>query len=906
MTPVPLSNSTRSLRKVTHVPLKVSGDSGGSGRALLKAGYVRQLGLQPGEVDQVIRKYESSHAAHLADQEGNRKQQTTEPENRDVDSNTASLESVWRILEQFEGTPLPSTLPPASAFADIYPSQLIGFGNALTKVRQARLAELSQRKPGDSEDDRNPNSQSGGAATPADELASATNLVSSSAAATNAFKANTATSPIGMLNLERIEMTPAGLERGELVATIPLAPKERTSVVKQEWSVVGDEFATIVTDSLCNISRTGVAENSDLAQATSSQNAHSNRLHATAGASGGGCGFVTGSVATAFGSQGPESASAGDSRKHAASMTHAASSRVTQAHKMTISTAAGPVAAGDDAPLATSSCALENPSETDPMRVDYFKMMRKWRVGLYRYGLRLTYDLTVPEPGAAMRADYSEMEELRRVVQEAFVFRENYLSVTESSYEALCIQHGVPIPPGPLPLWSALSASGTVGKKHGTDGSSNNIFTTVTRIAVPDGYAIDHVDLTTQLSYEDHDRRFDVLGCADDTWSRTAHVSNVFPTLRGLNGQQFLHGRTGNVNITHVSGGFQDGSFQFDITLKRTEESFRRWRASVWNLLQEAAKAKHHAERASKQARLAAIEARVNGVDMLTLRREENDEIMECVLRWFLGVDFEFMPGRTGNLSKNGSGSGLVAHEAKVSFINQAIDWENAVFFLHGYFWDVPQSRSFLRSLQHPDATRQAFLRAGAARVVLTVRKGYEEAFTWFAEHGDMSASPPSPSGYPYMAIARQIRAYDSTNYPGIPPAGPRKQEVSAAIGDEIPQAVTTTSPALVEPGSGPVSIKVADASGFVAGGIAVIDSWERGVNGENPTGIQESQAIVKADKYTNTITVEELTHAHDGQKLPFPICQTSPKGLLVAEWFEYTPSQGTMISIDSDVRTIA
>ncbi|KAK0721933.1 hypothetical protein B0T26DRAFT_749401 [Lasiosphaeria miniovina] len=817
MAPAPLSNSTRSLRKVTHVPLKVSGDSGCSGRALLEAGYVRQLGLQPEE-----------------------KAKKGDTEKRDEDSNVPSLESVWRILKQFEGTPLPSTLPPASAFADIHPSQLIEFGNALTKVRQARLAELSQRKPGDSEDDRKPNSQSGGGASPADELESVADLVSSSAAAINAFKANS-TSPIGMLNLERIEMTPAGLERGELVAAIPLAPKEKTSVVKQEWSVVGDELATIVTDLLCSISRTGVAENSDLAQATSSQNAHSNRLHGR----------------REHRAAGPESASAGDSRKHAASMTHAASLRVTQAHKMTISTAAVPVAARDDVPLATSSCALENPSETDPMRVDYIKMMRKWRVRLYRYGLRLTYDLTVAEPGAAMRADYSEVEELRRDVQKAFAFRENYLS------------HGVPTPPGPLPLWSALSASGAVGKKHGADGSGSNIFTTVTHIVVPDGYAIDHVDLTTQLSYEDHDRRFDVLGCADDTWSRTAHVSNVFPTLRGLNGQQLLHGRTGSVNITHVSGGFQDGSFQFDITLKRTDEYFRGWRASVWNSLQEAAKAKYHAERTSKQAQLTAIEARVNGVDMLTLRREENDEIMECVLRWFLGVDFELMPGDRGNLSKNGSGSGLAAHEAKVSFINQAVDWENVASFF--------------------TATSGTSRRTGRS-------SGYEEAFTWFAEHGDMSAPPSSPSGYPGMAIARQIRAYDSTNYPGIPLAGPGKQEVSAA----------TTSQALVEPGSGPVSIKVADASGFVAGGIAVIDSWERGVNGENPTGIQESQTIVKADKYTSTVTVQELTHAHDGQKLPFSILQTSPKGLLIAEWFEYTPSQGTMISIDSDVKTIA
>ena len=74
--------------------------------------------------------------------------------------------------------------------------------------------------------------------------------------------------------------------------------------------------------------------------------------------------------------------------------------------------------------------------------------------------------------------------------------------------------------------------------------------------------------------------------------------------------------------------------------------------------------------------------------------------------------------------------------QARVNFINQAIDWDNVLYFLYSYFWDIPTSWDFIRQIQHPDSTRQAFLRAGSARVVLTVRKGWETAWTYFWENG--------------------------------------------------------------------------------------------------------------------------------------------------------------------------
>ena len=115
--------------------------------------------------------------------------------------------------------------------------------------------------------------------------------------------------------------------------------------------------------------------------------------------------------------------------------------------------------------------------------------------------------------------------------------------------------------------------------------------------------------------------------------------------------------------------------------------------------------------------------------------------------------------------------SDMFIYQKMVKFLQQAIEWENLLYFLYPYFWDVPNAWDSVRSLEHPDLTRQSFVRAGSARVVVTIRPGFEDAFSAFIEQGDFgSVLPPN---HPYLSIAQEIQAYNDTNYPGIPPANP-------------------------------------------------------------------------------------------------------------------------------------
>src|SRR6201999_3870529 len=94
------------------------------------------------------------------------------------------------------------------------------------------------------------------------------------------------------------------------------------------------------------------------------------------------------------------------------------------------------------------------------------------------------------------------------------------------------------------------------------------------------------------------------------------------------------------------------------------------------------------------------------------------------------------------------------------------------LFFTYPYFWDDNTLWDFKKFLFHPDSTHRTFLRAGAARALLTIRPSFEPSFTILIESGAFNTLPGS---HPYVTIAQEIQDFANTNYPGFPPANPEQ-----------------------------------------------------------------------------------------------------------------------------------
>jgi hypothetical protein len=857
-----LKAASRRILKCTYVPLKLPDVSMQIGRALAKFGFVGRLGLQRGEVNAAVSALK----------------QSKKPFPR----------GVLGLLRSFEDSPIPSQLPSPSAFASVPAETLESFGDALVSVRKLALDDALDFR------------QRSGRSR---QSAFAVNQVHAASIALNTFKANIEATPIGMLNLERIVMTPVGVQRGELLATIPLAPLEQTAVVHKEWSVTSKEFTSIVTDSLENYSETGVTENTELAESTTAQNSHSNQFNINATVSGG-YGPVTTTISSGFSAQDQHSESATASRKHAIATTRKASARVKQEHKVTISTT---TVTGTS---ETSTRVLQNPSSSAAMRVDYFNIMRKWHVGLYRYGLRLTYDIAIPEPAATIRRTYARIDELKKQIK-PFTFGVDFTAITRENWPEYAAQYEATVPEPPTdPFEQSFISSYSVAGDTTYKGPVTEL-----QLDIADGYEVTEANMYTDQT----------TGGSEQNLFADIDVNRTVPTDTSTDASgnritklKYLVGLTGRQYVVYAPSGSTNGVIEVDVQLKLTNDAFVAWRQKAWNALFNAAQTKFYAQQQDIQAQIAELEDKVNNVDTLTLRREEGEEIMKGVLRWLLGPTFDFMPDDVsvffafdpatdivhGAASDSGDGlapmvsswSPMFMYQEMVKFINQAIEWENVLYFLYSYFWDIAPSWDFIRQLKHPDATRQAFLRAGSARVVLTVRKGWEEAWVNFVEAGGFGKM--LLPNHPYMSIAKEIESYDQKNYPGIPPANP--------AGGPLPdsgESVATVSSDTIDPSGDPVTLLVNSSEGFVPGYTAIIDSYDsKAADGET---LQETQRIVAVPDGTH-ITVERIENAHDGSTIPFAVMQAGEKGQLIAEWFEYTPTSGTDISLSTDLGSIA
>ncbi|WP_245746093.1 hypothetical protein [Nocardia altamirensis] len=882
-----LTSSAREMTKATLVQLKLPQPTGG--QALIKSAFVRQLDLQSGEVDTVRARFLSA----------------------DVTQQAGIADSLLDLLGAFERSELPVVLPSPAEFVDVPVAALQAFGDAVISLRRKSIEGLV--------------ADSAAAALADGSIGSAQQALRNAVVAVKALAVNAQATPLGMLNLERLEMAPAGLERGELIATIPLAPLEVTAVSHKEWSVRSKEFTSIVTDSLENTSETGVTDNTELAQSTSSQAQHSNQFNIT-GTVSGGIPVINGSASSGFTAQDSTSQSATDSTKHATALTKKASSRAKQEHKITISTT---TVTGTE---EVSTRTLKNPSDSEAMRVDYFSLMRKWRVRLYRYGLRLTYDLVIPEPGAGLRKMHKELADYRKQLG-PFHFDIPHSEITDRiltekgetqpHHLVLAERYGAVVPDPPRP-----PASPQLNIADTPNFDDARIFTP-DPLEIPEGYRIKKLILWWNSASRtgSYKVKLEVLG-SNYVWEMDQGALGPIELTSDEWGRFMLHA-TGRVPISFRLQNNRQTSIKVvaeleEIPTRGEPEPGRppastlvreKWQATVWNILRDAAQGQHYERQQDIATKASALQEQIEGVDTLTLRREESDEIMKGVLRFLLGPAFAFMPEsvikafqQAGVDIEHGIGfdenvlgldaaswAAVSEHEGLIRFINQAIEWENVVTFLYSYFWDVPTSWNFIRRLRHRDSTRQAFLRSGSARVVLTVRKGWEQDWINFVEGGlNGSPLPPNPKYAEYLSIAKEIAAYDARNYPGIPPANPARNAV------RLEEAVATTSSVAVAKSSGPKNIKVDSSVGFLVGAQVVIDSVDT-IDPADKRPIQETQTITAIPDETH-IVVAKLDRAHDGTVTPFAVLQPGTKGALIAEWGEYTPSSGTDIEIGSNL----
>lgn len=572
-----------------------------------------------------------------------------------------------------------------------------------------------------------------------------------SAAAVIALKQCITVDPVGYLFLERVDFTPAGIERGELAASIPLAPDEQVQVAHKDWSLESEDFAKTTQDYQESFSEQGVTEKAELTQATISQTMQSMGLGTGVSATGG-YGPVSVTATAGFSLQSMALQTEAFSRAQTMETTRKAAARSRKDFKTSFRVLSE---AGAE---STTAQQIKNPYADKAARVDYYRLVRRWLVQVRRYGLRLTYDLVLPEPGVDLLDKYHRMELLSSLLQEGFdaagAFPLKPSDLTHETYTAKAAELGAYVP-APPPLRKTIEQVLTRSWKSIDDAKRREY--QVLEIDVDQDYVVEEVPIISKKStqWKDHE--------GDSVFRNTS--------------LQSMKGKTGRLSTVIATQYLGTMYAVLRATTRLRDEVLRDWQLKAWAVLRDAAVAKYEERRQGYKEELAQLRESLAGQDGLSLRRIEREEIMKGVLRWLFGPDFQFVKDGTPADLYGADGAVFAAPYMKVvaqgdliRFLHQAIEWENVLYFLYPYFWSSLERWDLKKELDHPDALHRAFLRSGAARVVLTIRPGFERDFlAWMAE----GAAVTPKESHDYLSIVDEMEAYAKTNFPGLPAASP-------------------------------------------------------------------------------------------------------------------------------------
>ena len=754
--------------------------------------------------------------------------------------------------------------------------------------------------------------------------------------AVQGFQARMTIEPVGNLHLERIEMYPAGVERGELVHSVPLAPGETVNISHKEWSVSEKEFEDIVSDYFEGYSEEGVAEKTDIAMSNDSQSQHSTALNLGASLS---ASYSSVTLTTSFGynAASNETQSKKDSRNHSMAITKKASSRTKKDHKVTFKVTS--VAGSEDQTVRI----ISNPSDTDAMRIDYFQLARSWKLDLLRYGLRMTYDIVIPNPGSGIVKLVQDVKALDAVINTPFTFALPLSAITYNSlatdpnaisnYDQLAAQYdaGVTAPPVAR-KWVNVHKETPEGDKY------DSVHFDSVEFDIDENYYIYEYQLESDFEHDAGDNRsyFQMLGGE----SIAAGISKLI-------------GTSGHLSLDLVYQYIYSFGINITFICRPKVQVLLDWRLQVWNQIRQAAEEQYAKSIQNYKDQRAKLLQGIADFDALTLRRMEQEEIMKGVLRWLLGPQFYLVPFNISSLFGPDTNDpdvtdvldpnrltdaewlDVMEHGEFIKYIHNAIEWENVLYFTYPYFWDDNQLWDFKKFLFHPDATHRTFLRSGAARVVLTIRPGFEASFTSLIESGSFNALP---GAHPYVTIAQEIQDFANTNYPGFPPANPEQNArpllylEQRRVWKEMQYIVQLLNAAKAATGAFPPndpgnSVPAAALAPYLNGPIVVNGQNYNGVNDYNtqannqqlaldPTTPQEALLPTYANLPVNdtawghpyfykcpgdTGDYDLISFGADGQPRgedKDADISANAEASLISTWFEYTPLNALDIGI--------
>ncbi|MHC2297251.1 hypothetical protein [Rhizobium mongolense] len=344
------------------------------------------------------------------------------------------------------------------------------------------------------------------------------------------------------------------------------------------------------------------------------------------------------------------------------------------------------------------------------------------RVELRHYGTRMMVEFHIPEPAMSLLERSNRRNVRRRLpsfdVSPSDIHFGNYLCLAQR-YAAFDVE--------PPPTQYVSVGYGWVSTENeDSEQWAEDQFTAM--IAVPDGYRPEWAKVAWSAlegTGNEFNFAFSVGGKSQNQEHRVTTFDGVL--LQLPLGQSWPQG----VPVSARVHGHWDKCMYVQVTLSciRTAEALDAWRLRTWEALRtgyeglERKLAQDEAEEVGREITFSPFIAERSSAEN---RRIERGELQKWAIKSMRTVPQNFNAVEQVGEHQELSPLHAEAQAPIVRFYEDAFEWEHMVYFLYPYHWARRASWRMRTEASAVDSQFQAFLEAGAARVIVPVTPGYE------------------------------------------------------------------------------------------------------------------------------------------------------------------------------------
>jgi hypothetical protein len=393
-------------------------------------------------------------------------------------------------------------------------------------------------------------------------------------------------------------------------------------------------------------------------------------------------------------------------------------------------------------------------------------------VGVYSYGTRLMFEVHVPEPGAFLRwaraanADTANDPEPPLPALPDGTRLTSHNQIDQSNYPTIAGRYGAAVEAPPQVLRTVAIAERQEYTQNTPQASTPAylFYRSYERLQVPEGYQAKSASGVIYAS----------------AWMADVQITVGTVPIRGTTpGEAMpfpfsmaLPNGTGIVPIAMTITNAWGFAFTIEMVCERTARALEQWQVRTFNAIMQAYDSVHSAWE-ERQRAASITDVIVTGINPAINRQIERGELKKGIISILAGSPLHSF----GAVTQPGSGEptidppAAVGQSGIISFYEQAFEWENIMYSLYPYFWGRHGTWRDAFGENGADATHEAFLRAGLARVVVPVRVGFEDVALWFLSTGQIwyGGSPPPISNIDplYRSVAAELLALDEASRGG-------------------------------------------------------------------------------------------------------------------------------------------